>query len=96
MMGLASALARIAEIVGSDNRLLQTSYDDRKNRARKMRKDTMNAVEISFNSYLHQRGFTGGLNINKVHQELQLEVSRLSSTANYTLFRFKPHKYGRI
>ena len=55
-------------------RLLNQSYQDRREAARKMRKDTMNAVEISFNSYLHQRGFTGGLSVNRGAQELQLEV----------------------
>lgn len=55
-------------------RLLEKSYLDRLSRARQMRKDTMQAVEISFNNYLHQRGFTGGMSINKVTQELQLEV----------------------
>ena len=46
-------------------------------KARQMRKDTVNAVEISFNNYLNQRGFTGGLNIHKTDQELQLEASQL-------------------
>ena len=58
-------------------RLLATSYQDRRMKARQMRKDTINAVEISFNNYLHQRGFTGGLNMNKTEQELQLEASLL-------------------
>ncbi len=48
-------------------------------KARQMRKDTINAVEISFNNYLHQRGFTGGLNMNKTEQELQLEVCHIQA-----------------
>lgn len=41
----------------------------------------MNAVEISFNNYLHQRGFTGGISVNRELQQLQLEVLPMPSQA---------------
>lgn len=55
-------------------RLLEQSYKDRQSRARQMRKDTIKAITTAFNSFLHQRGFTGCLNMNQRDQELQLEV----------------------
>lgn len=57
-------------------RLFCQSYQDRRSRARKMRKDTLHAIENSFNAYLHQRGYTGSILMKWEEHRLELKVRR--------------------
>lgn len=59
-------------------RLFAESYRQRREAARRMRKNTLHAVETAFNGYLHQRGFTGSMKIDLEAHTLHLQVLHLS------------------
>ena len=59
---------------------LWVSYETRRAAAKKMRKDTIQAITNNFNANLSKRGFTGSLAMNKDDRTLTLEVNSTSST----------------
>ena len=60
----------------------------RKEKARRMRKDTFHAVENNFNLNLNKRGFTGGLEIQKDEGTLTLKVGAPCLPACLSLLDF--------
>ena len=57
---------------------LWVSYETRRAAAKKMRKDTIQAITNNFNANLSKRGFTGSLHMNKDDRLLTLEVNSLT------------------